>query len=358
MLKFKLVYYFELITMDEDFTEFEQRKRDHIHLALDEAHQTSADNSFDSFSLVHNAIPDINLAEIDITTYSLGHLRRKPFFVSSMTAGHEHAEKINKNLLMACQQNGWAMGVGSQRRELTDDNARAEWLVLRREYTDVFVMANLGIAQLITTPMAKLSELAENVSAQAFIVHCNPLQEAIQLEGTTNFKGAWAALEKLINKLPIPIVVKETGCGFSTENLQRLNDIGVHAIDVSGLGGTHWGRIEGARAVCDPVRARAALTFANWGLSSARVLSQASKMILNSEIWGSGGIRHGLDAAKALALGATQVGVAKPLLAAALESHEKVIEIMNIFEYELTVAMFCTGSVNIKALRQKSVRGI
>ncbi len=341
--------------MDEDFSHFEQRKKDHIQLALDPIHQTDAYNLFDDYQLVHEAIPDINFSEIDLTSYSLGQLRRKPFFVSSMTAGHEHAPKINKNLLAACQQNGWAMGVGSQRRELTDPHARQEWQALRTQFPDVFVMANLGMAQLIETPLTKLKELVGNLNAQAFIVHCNPLQEVIQPEGTTNFKGAWQALESLICGLDIPVVVKETGCGFSAKTLQRLNDMGVHAIDVSGLGGTHWGRIEGSRAINDPIRSRAAQTFANWGMATASVIQEARGMLLQTEIWASGGIRHGLDAAKALALGATQVGVAKPILAAALESSEKVTEVMNIFEYELSVAMFCTGSVNIQSLRQQSL---
>ena len=342
--------------MDEDFSHFEQRKKDHIQLALNPIHQTEAYNKFDDYQLIHEAIPDINFSEIDLTTHALGQLRRKPFFVSSMTAGHLHAKKINAHLLEACQKSGWAMGVGSQRRELTDLNAASEWQQLRQQFPDVFVMANIGLAQLIETPLSKLKELVNNVKAQAFIVHCNPLQEVIQPEGTTNFKGAWHALESLICGLNLPVIVKETGCGFSQKTLQRLNDIGVHAIDVSGLGGTHWGRIEGSRAQQDAIRAHAAKTFENWGISTASVLEQARGMLLQTEVWASGGIRHGLDAAKALALGAVQVGIAKPILAAALQSSEKVLEIMSIFEYELSVAMFCTGSINIQALRQQSLK--
>lgn len=341
--------------MADDFSKFEQRKKDHIQLALDPIHQTVAHNRFDDYQLIHEAIPDMNFSEIDLSTRSLGRLRRKPFFVSSMTAGHQHAEKINAHLLEACQIMGWAMGVGSQRRELTDKNGAKEWQHLRQRFPDASVMANLGIAQIIDTPMAKLKELVVNLKAQAFIVHCNPLQEVIQPEGTTNFKGAWQALENLLCAIDVPVVVKETGCGFAQKTLQHLNDIGVHAIDVGGLGGTHWGRIEGSRATEDPIRYAAAKTFANWGIPTASVLDSARDLLLQTELWASGGIRHGLDAAKAIALGASQVGIAKPILAAALESVEKVVEVMAIYEYELRVAMFCTGSSNIQALKKQSL---
>ncbi len=341
--------------MDEVISHFEQRKKDHIELALNPIHQTDAYNFFDEYQLIHEAIPDINFSDIDLSSYSLGHLRSTPFFISSMTAGHQHAKTINGHLLAACQESGWAMGVGSQRRELFDKDAASEWQLLRAIYPDVMVMANIGIAQLIETPISTLKSLITNLRAQAFIVHCNPLQEVIQPEGTTSFKGAWQALEHFVSHIGVPVVVKETGCGFSAKTLQRLNDIGVHAIDVSGMGGTHWGRIEGSRAKQDILRSHAALTFANWGISTVNVLHQAKSMFLQAEIWGSGGIRHGLDAAKAIALGAAQVGIAKPILACALESAEKVQEKMKIFEYELKVAMFCTGSQNIQALKQQSL---
>lgn len=341
--------------MDEDISHFEQRKKDHIQLALNPVHQTDTYNFFDDYQLIHEAIPDINFSEIDLSAYSLGLLRPKPFFISSMTAGHTHAQTINAHLLAACTQMGWAMGVGSQRRELFDKEASREWSKLREQYPDVWVMANIGIAQLIDTPLVKLKGLISNLHAQAFIVHCNPLQEVIQPEGTTHFKGAWKSLEHLIAHIGVPVVVKETGCGFSAKTLQHLNDIGVHAIDVSGMGGTHWGRIEGSRAQHDILRSHAAFTFSNWGISTVDVLKQAKSMFLQAEIWGSGGIRNGLDAAKAIVLGASQVGIAKPILAPALESAEKVIEQMKIFEYELQVAMFCTGSLNIQALKQQSL---
>lgn len=339
--------------MTDDFSGFEQRKKDHIVLALDPVHQTESENSFDVFRFHHEAIPDINFRDIDIKTQSLGVIRQSPFFISSMTAGHLEAVKINAHLLEACEQTGWAMGVGSQRRELDDDRAALEWKALRKACPNVFLMANLGLAQLITTSMKTLHQLVENLGASAFIVHCNPLQECIQPEGTTDFKGSWQAIENLVRELDIPVVVKETGSGFSKVTMQRLNGIGVHAIDVSGMGGTHWGRIEGARAKHDWLREQASITFKNWGMSTAFILQQAHQMILSSEIWASGGVRHGLDAAKAMVLGASMVGIAKPILKAALEGPKEVLQVMRHYEYDLKVAMFCTGVASIQALKQQ-----
>jgi isopentenyl-diphosphate delta-isomerase len=217
------------------------------------------------------------------------------------------------------------------------------------------MMANLGLAQVISTPIDTLRRLIDNLKAQVFIIHCNPLQEVIQPEGTPFFQGAWDSIDKVVRQLDIPVVVKETGSGFSIKTIQRLNQIGVHAIDVSGMGGTHWGRIEGARVTHDFILSRAAQTFANWGISTASILAEAKGLLLQSQLWGSGGIRNGLDAAKALVMGAKRIGLAKPVLAAALENPEAVIKIMDVFEYELKVAMFCTGSQHIKALSQMPI---
>ena len=156
-----------------------------------------------------------------------------------------------------------------------------------------------------------------------------------------------------MEQLPLPVIVKETGCGFSIPTLKRLNDIGVAAVDVSGLGGTHWGRIEGHRVIDDPKRSHAAVSFKNWGIDTVTSVSNASNIIPNYEIWGSGGVRHGLDAAKLIALGATTIGFAKPLLQAALQSADDVVSVMETMEYELKVAMFCTGSLVLDDLKGK-----
>lgn len=340
--------------MSDDYSQFEKRKQDHIKLALMEANQADELNSFESVSLIHEALPDINFNEITITGKRFGQSVAKPFIVSSMTAGHQDAADINRHLIAACAQSGWAMGVGSQRRELTDAHAAFEWQPLRRDYPQVDLFSNLGIAQLISTPLSQLQKLNEVLEAKAFIVHCNPLQECIQPEGTPLFKGCWHAIDSLVKHLGLPVIVKETGCGFSQSTLARLNDIGVAAVDVSGLGGTHWGRIEGHRAMNEPVRYKTSATFHNWGIDTVTSVINASKLDPDFEIWGSGGVRHGLDAAKLFALGASTVGFAKPLLSGALKGMEEVLVQMNTIEYELKVAMFCTGSIVLSDLKEKA----
>lgn len=340
--------------MSGDHRPFEKRKQDHIELALMDANQADECNAFDRLSLLHEALPDIDFVEIDMASTRLGRPVLKPFMVGSMTAGHRDAEAINRHLMAACAHMGWAMGVGSQRRELTDQHAATAWQPLRQEFTDVSLFSNIGIAQLITTPLSQIQGLTDALQADALMVHCNPLQESIQPEGTPAFKGCWHALADLVKALPLPVVVKETGCGFSQSTLMRLNDIGVAAVDVSGLGGTHWGRIEGHRAVDEPIRHQASVTFRNWGIDTVQSVRDAASFPSTYEIWGSGGVRNGLDAAKLFALGATTVSFAKPMLQAALQSTEQVIAVMASIEYELKVAMFCTGSRVLPELKEKA----
>lgn len=340
--------------MADEYGQFEKRKQDHIELALQPANQAQELNALDRVTLMHEALPDVDFEGIDLTAQRLGVAVAKPFLVSSMTAGHRRAPDINRNLIKACAVNGWAMGVGSQRRELTDEAASFEWQPLRLEFPEVELFSNLGIAQLITSPLSQIQRLTDSLQANALIIHCNPLQECIQPEGTPSFKGCWQALEKLVSHLSLPVIVKETGCGFSKTTLSRLNDIGIAAVDVSGLGGTHWGRIEGQRALQDNVRQTTAATFRNWGIDTVACIKEALAIKPQFEIWGSGGVRHGLDAAKLLSLGATTVGFAKPMLNAALESPQAVCELMNLIEYELKVAMFCTGSQRLEDLKEKA----
>ncbi len=340
--------------MADEYSQFEKRKQDHIELALMQVNQTHELNTFDRVTLIHEALPDIDFSEIDISSSRFGSDVSKPFMVSSMTAGHRDAVDINRNLIAACEQGGWAMGVGSQRRELTDSKAAFEWQPLRRDFPNVRLLSNLGIAQLISTSVSQVQRLTDALQAEALIIHCNPLQECIQPEGTPTFKGCWQALEALVKRLPLPVVVKETGCGFSQSTLARLNNIGVAAVDVSGLGGTHWGRIEGHRAVDEPLRHKAATTFRDWGIDTVQSVINAQAVQPDFEVWGSGGVRHGLDAAKLFALGASTVCFAKPMLDAALHSAQRVLAVMASIEYELKVAMFCTGSRVLSDLKEKA----
>ena len=181
--------------MSDDYTQFEKRKQDHIELALMQANQAYELNGLDAVNLVHEALPDLDFDALDISSTRLGVRVDKPLMVASMTAGHDKAEDVNRHLMAACATTGWAMGVGSQRRELTDPNASLAWKPLREAYPEVELYGNLGIAQLITTPLASILRLTEALGARALMIHCNPLQECIQPEGTPQFKGCWDALE-------------------------------------------------------------------------------------------------------------------------------------------------------------------
>ncbi|GAB4391614.1 MAG: type 2 isopentenyl-diphosphate Delta-isomerase [Gammaproteobacteria bacterium] len=336
----------------ESIAQFEQRKRDHINLALDPKNQSHQLNELAQIELIHNALPELNLDEVTITTSLLGTTVQTPFMVSSMTAGHNQATSLNHLLAEACQRRGWAMGVGSQRRQLHDSNAHQEWQQIRRIAPDIMLFGNIGLSQAINCSVQDIQHLIDSLCANGMIIHCNALQECLQPEGTPQFKYGLQRLQELTEKLSVPIIVKETGCGFSAFTLKQLNHLNIAAVDISGAGGTHWGRIEGQRSQNHDVLSQAAQTFQNWGISTVSSLRAAAALQPNYEIWGSGGLRSGLDAAKLLALGAQIVGFAQPILQAALTDQQTLLNLMERYEYELRMALFLTGSATIKALQE------
>jgi isopentenyl-diphosphate delta-isomerase len=329
---------------------FENRKADHLRLALSAQMEAQGGSGLDRIQLIHEALPEMNFSQVSLETKFWRYKAASPLFLSSMTAGHKGGEALNHTLARVAGLRRWPMGLGSQRRELTDPNAKEEWKKLRKAAPDAFLLSNLGLAQLITTPLKQVLTLVESLEAGGIFIHANAMQEALQPEGTPEFKGGLKALEKLCRQSPVPVVLKETGCGFSSTTLRRLKSTGLAAVDVSGFGGTHWGRIEGGRAAESSLQHAAALTYADWGISTAQSLLNAAKLSL--EIWGSGGIRSGLDAAKAIALGAQKVGFAKPALERALEGDDSLEKWMELMEFELKVALFCTGSKDPQDLRK------
>jgi isopentenyl-diphosphate Delta-isomerase len=339
------------VTSEENSRQFEARKLEHLKLSLSPEVQAEAGNGFDQIQLIHEALPDLDFSEIQIQSEFLGFASSKPFFISSMTAGHPDSLALNELMARVATRHHWPMAVGSQRRELTDASAGREWIEIRKRVPEVKLIGNIGLAQLIQTPVEKIEKLVENLQAVAFFVHSNPLQEALQGEGTPQFKGGLKALDLLSRKLSVPVIFKETGCGISESTLKRLSETNIKAVDVAGFGGTHWGRIEGLRASPGSLLNGAALTFANWGLDTLSSLMSAAQTSRPYEIWASGGIRSGLDGAKALALGAVQVGLAQPILKAAMQGEESLDQFLVKTEYELRVAMFCTGSSTIKQLQ-------
>ena len=334
---------------------FEKRKQDHIRLSLDPRTQALGMAGFEFVRLTHEALPDLNFSEISLETKILGQNCSSPFYISSMTAGHEKGELINSRLAKLSQNKKILMGVGSQRRELNDSQASAEWKKIRTQSPGARFIGNLGIAQIISSTTEQVQKLVDSLEAVGLFVHLNALQECLQPEGTPNFKGGLQALEKLVSKLSVPIVIKEVGCGISTSTVARLNSIGVKVVDLSGMGGTHWGRLEGFRSQENSRAHRAAQTFQDWGLPTMECLVQAASENSSTELWASGGVRSGLDAAKLLAVGAKAVGLAQPFLAAALQSEQSLAEVLDQLEQELKIAMFCTGSRNLEQLQSRKV---
>lgn len=348
-----------LLTPGLDAAAFVRRKAEHLALAMDPAHQARGLSGLDGLRLLHDALPEIDLDDVDLAAPLFGRESRTPFYVAGMTAGHPDAAALNRRLARACQRRGWALGVGSQRRQLqAGADAVDEWQRLRDAAPGVALIGNLGLSQLIATPLARVEHLVKSLGAAGLAVHLNPLQECLQPEGTPQFRGGLQALRDVCQALPCPVVLKETGCGFGPRTLARLQglpSLRLAALDVSGLGGTHWGRIEGARAAAvdaDSPHAGAAVTFAGWGVPTAEATELAARALPRLELWASGGVRSGLDAAKLIALGAHRVGYAQPALAAALQGDEALERWMAQREYELRVALFCTGCATPAELRR------
>ena len=334
--------------MDESF---EKRKKSHFFLSLKDSSQSTRATGFDKIQLVHEALPDLDLNQVSLSQKWGKYVLKTPFFVSSMTGGWSDSSNFNLKLAKACEKHSWIMGVGSQRGQLFDASKNEEWIQLRRAYPNLILLGNLGISQVLKTPLEKILSLVESLKAQAMIVHLNPLQEALQEEGTPQFKKAFLVIKQLAQELPVPLIVKETGCGFSEKTLDRLTGIGLSVIDVSGLGGTHWGRIEGMRYEKEDVKTGIGETFSSWGISTVDSLIYSQSKTRDYDLWASGGVRSGLDAAKALALGAKCVGLAQPILKALNQGEEELDRLMSRLEYELKVSLFCTGSSDIQELQ-------
>lgn len=334
------------------------RKDQHLDVILAGKARHGLQTGFDAVRFVHEALPDLDHGKIDLGADFMGRRLKAPLLISSMTGGPARAEAINARLAEAAQQLGIALAVGSQRAALENDGASAGLdMALRLRAPDTPILANIGAAQLTRGFGAdEARRILEMIAADALIVHLNPLQEACQPEGDRDWWGVGAALESLIKSLDAPVVVKETGAGISAATARRLVDMGVAGIDVSGAGGSNWATVEGERAT-DPRDKAHAEAFAAWGIPTARAIAEARAACPRTLIIGSGGIRDGLDAAKAIRLGADMVGQAAGVLAAATISTEAVVEHFQTVIRQLRTACFCTGSPNLAALRRAPLQG-
>lgn len=330
----------------------DRRKADHIRINLEENVQfPSLTNGFESYRLIHQALPEIDLAGIDTSVQLLGKTLRLPLLISSMTGGTEAAGAINRNLAQGAQACGIAMGLGSQRTGI-EQAETADTFRVRSVAPDILLFANLGAVQLnYRYTVDQCRRAVEMIEADALILHLNPLQEALQADGDWNWKGLLGKIEAVCRTVGVPVVAKEVGWGISEGTARRLAEAGVAAIDVAGAGGTSWSEVEYHRAPTDALR-RLAKAFADWGIPTAETLLMVGRGAPGLPRIASGGMRNGIEAAKALALGATAVGIASPFLKAAAASAEEVVATADQFAAELRTAMFCAGAENIQALRE------
>ncbi|MGV9005323.1 MAG: type 2 isopentenyl-diphosphate Delta-isomerase [Brevundimonas sp.] len=328
------------------------RKDQHLDVVLSGGGRHRMDAGFDAVRFVHEALPDLDHGKIDLGADLLGRRLQAPLLISAMTGGPSRAEAINARLAEAAQHLGIALAVGSQRAALESGGAAGLDLELRRRAPDTPILANIGAAQLTRGfGVDEARRVIDMIGADALIVHLNPLQEACQPEGDRDWWGVGAALGALIRRLEAPVLVKETGAGLSATTARRLVEMGVAGLDVAGSGGSNWGLIEGERAL-DPADKAHAAAFADWGNPTARAISEVRTACPGTLIIGSGGVRDGVDVARAIRLGADIVGQAAGVLAAGTVSTEAVVDHFQIVIRQLRTVCFCTGSSSLAVLRR------
>ncbi len=333
-----------------------QRKSEHLDIVLDGlAAGKPGSTGFDAIRFQHCALPELHLDHVDVSTTFLGRRLKAPYLISSMTGGPARAAAINLAIAEAAGALGIAFGVGSQRVALEAAGSAGFDKRLRQVAGPVPILANFGAAQLKTWDGLMMAERAiDMIDADALIIHLNPLQEAVQEGGDRDWSGLFQRIEEIARRLSKPIVVKEVGNGISGATARRLVDAGVAVIDVAGAGGTSWAAVEGARAP-DPAQKAIAAAFHDWGIPTATAIADVRRACADTSIIASGGIRDGVDAAKAIRLGADLVGQAAGVLPAAIAGPEAIVAHVNILVAQLRIACFCTGSADLAALRQATL---
>jgi len=326
------------------------RKNEHIRINLEEDVHSGITTGLERIGLEHCALPEFSLNDVELSSTFLGHKLGMPLLISSMTGGTPEGERINTNLAEAAQAAGVAMGVGSQRAALVG-SADLDSFRLRRFAPDIPLFANIGAVQLnYGIGVDECRRLVEMASADALILHLNPLQEALQPEGDTDFSDLLPKIGQVCRELGVPVIVKEVGWGLSEKVALRLKEAGVAAIDVAGAGGTSWSQVEMFRTA-DETSRRIAAHFRNWGIPTAAALKAIHRLNLGIPLIASGGLQSGLDMAKCIALGADLCGMAGRLLKAAAVSSAAVSDVFAELHRELQIVLFACGARTLESLK-------
>jgi len=336
-------------------SETSRRKNDHIRICSEKPVEArNVEPGFGDVHLIHRCLPEVNPDELDLSTEFLGFEFKAPIVISAMTGGTSKAAEINANLAKAAEEHGIGMCLGSGRAFLEEPSSAYSFKVARENAPSIFISANIGFQELFRYSWSSLRRLVESIGADALTVHLNPLQELLQYEGAPRFRGILERLRRLIEDSEVPVIVKETGSGISMEDARLLSSIGVDAIEVAGAGGTSWASVEYYRSLeaGEAEKARLAETFWDWGIPTVSSIIEV-RSITDAPLIASGGVRSGLDVAKALVLGADLAGLALPLLKPAMESWRSVSAVLGRIREELKLAMVLTGSRTISELKEK-----
>lgn len=321
------------------------RKIEHIEIVLNENVEPQHSTLLEQVSLEHNSSPNISIEDIDLSVEFLGKRISAPIIIAGMTGGHPETAKINEALAEIAEELNIAMGVGSQRAALEDSSLTYTFSIVREKAPSIPIIANIGGAQFVKGyGLAEARRAISMIKADAIAIHLNPAQEVFQPEGDKDFRGLARIVEELVDNLEVPVIIKETGTGLSGRVARMFAEVGVEYFDVSGLGGTSWIIVEKYRSK-NKVLSEIASLYTNWGIPTALSIMDVVYNVPMAYVIASGGIRNGLEAAKALALGANAVAFAAPILRKLLnygkESAKKYIK--RIIE-ELRVAMFLVGA--------------
>ena len=332
--------------MNKSDTKIQARKDDHIRISSEKDVQSSLTTGLKDIHLIHEALPEINLDEIELSISLFNKRLSAPILISSMTGGTPNTLRINQMLAEAASELGLAMAVGSQRAAIEQPQLASTFQV--KKFAPLSLLfANLGAIQLnMGYGIDECLRAVEMIEADALLLHLNPLQEALQPGGNTHFANLLSKIEMVCKKMPVPVIVKEVGWGISAKTAQRLAQAGVAGIDVAGAGGTSWSQVESYR-ISDAYQSEIAGTFKGWGIPTAKTIQLVRQNAPNVLIFASGGLRNGLDIAKCLALGAKLGGLAHPLLLAANVSYAHLLATLNRYIKELQICLFLTGRKNV-----------